>query len=75
MLNGELRLASLLLARCACQAGVCLPYAAEANKRSPRVRRSTFLLELIKRCPLLDKVGVVGEGYEDRWGWWSLRSF
>ena len=74
MLDGELRLASLLLACSASRAGVCLPYAAEADEGSPRIRRSASLLELIERCPSLDKVGVARERYHDRWGRWSLAS-
>jgi hypothetical protein len=42
-----------------------LPYASEADERSPRVRRSASLLELVECRASLDKVGVVGEGYED----------
>jgi len=69
MLDGELRLASLLLACNVVWIASCLPHTAEADERSPRVRRCASLLELVEYRDSLDKVGVARKGYEDRW-WW-----
>lgn len=52
--------------------GVCLPYAAKADERSPPVRRSASLLELVERRASLHKVGILRERYHYGWGWWSL---
>jgi hypothetical protein len=72
MLNGKLRLAALLLACSADQAGFYVPYTAKAYERSPRAWPSAYLLNLVEFRPSLDEVVVAGEGYEDRWERWSL---
>jgi hypothetical protein len=51
-----------------------LPYAAEADERSPRIRHCASFANLIKCCASFNKVTILGKGYKDRWGWWSLAS-
>lgn len=74
MLDSKLRLASLLLACSASWAGICLPYAAKADERNPRFWHCAYFTKLVQCCASFNKVSVLGKGYKDRWGWWSLAS-
>jgi hypothetical protein len=65
ILDGKLRLASLPLACSAGRLASCIPYATEADKRSPRAWPSASLLDLDECRTSLDEVSVAGEWYDD----------
>jgi hypothetical protein len=60
--DGELRLPCQMLV-VALQGTIVLPDTAQADKRRPRARYGTSLVDLIEECLAIDEVGVAAEGH------------